>query len=110
MNDATIPDADRLGLIQELNRNYDLELGERLSASDLEEFLAARLNRLIQSDFNAVVSILYRVDVNEVKLKEMLKGAMGEDAGRVMARLIIERQEQKRRARKASGEDASWKD
>ena len=104
---------NREELIGELNRNYDLELAPRLSASELEELLAEKLNRLIRSDFNTLVTILYRVDVNEARLKEMLRINAGEDAGMIMARLIIERQEQKIRTRKASGkapDGSAWKD
>jgi hypothetical protein len=82
-------------LIQQLNDNYGLELAGRLSAEELEDSLAERLNTLIRSDFNMVVSILYRIDINEARLKELLKTAAEEEEGRIMARLIIERQTQK---------------
>lgn len=113
INEAPGSGSDRAALIQELNRNYDLELAERLTASELETFLADKLNELIRIDFNALVTILYRVDVNEAKLKELLRTSAGEDAGRIMARLIIERQEQKIKTRKASGATGTgpvWKD
>jgi hypothetical protein len=100
--------ANREALIQELNSDYDLELAPQLSAEELEDRLADRLNRLIAADFNTLVSILYRVDVNEAKLKELLRTAAGEDAGRIMARLIIERQTQKMATRRNTG--ATWKD
>ena len=95
--------SSREELIQELNRNYDLELAPQLSAEELEDRLTFRLNRLIDADFNLLVSILYRVDVNEIKLKELLRTAAGEDAGRIMARLIIERQLQKIITRRNAG-------
>ena len=103
MDSAERPDPAREELIQELNRNYDLELAGLLSPEDLEILLAEKLNGLIRSDFNALVTILYRVDVNEARLKELLRTAAGEDAGRIMARLIIERQEQKIKTRKPAG-------
>lgn len=113
INDFPGSGSDYAALIQELNRQYNLELAERLSAPELETFLAGKLNELIRIDFNALVTILYRVDVNEAKLKELLRTSAGEDAGRIMARLIIERQEQKIKTREASGSKGTgpvWKD
>jgi hypothetical protein len=114
-------------LIQNLNRSYELQLTEQLSAAELEDLLAEKVNRLIREDFGALVQLLYRVDVSEGKLRAMLDaggGARagadaeagvdgmgsrdadgneaigGEDAGRIIARLIMERQWQKIETRK----------
>jgi uncharacterized protein YtpQ (UPF0354 family) len=87
-------------LIKNLNHSYGLELAKQLSADGLEAVLAEKLNSLIHSDFNALVSILYRIDVDESRLKELLKTDDGQDAGKIMARLIIERQRQKIQTRK----------
>lgn len=62
--------------------------------------LANAINDLIQNDFSRLVQILYRMDISESKLKEMLAANTGDDAGSVMARLIIERETQKVQSRK----------
>ena len=62
---------------------------------DAENFLADKMNQLIRDDFNHLVQVLYRIDVNETKLKQVLKDNPNEDAGKIIARLIIERQQQK---------------
>jgi hypothetical protein len=87
-------------LIYDLNRSYPWELPGQPSADGLETLLAEKLNALILSDFNALIGILYRIDIDEVRLKELLKTGVGEDAGKIMARLIIERQWQKIQTRK----------
>jgi uncharacterized protein YtpQ (UPF0354 family) len=87
-------------LIKNLNHSYGLELAEQLSADGLEAVLAEKLNSLIHSDFNALIGILYRIDVDESRLKDLLKTNDGEDAGKIIARLIIERQRQKVQTRK----------
>ena len=59
-------------------------------------------------DFNHLIQVLYRIDVSETKLKQVLKDNPNEDAGKIIARLIIERQQQKmisRNSFKNSGED-----
>ncbi len=60
----------------------------------LLDWLTQHCNGLLQTDFPALVQLLYRVDVPENRLKYLLKNAGGEDAGGIMARLILERVEQ----------------
>lgn len=62
---------------------------------DAENFLAEKINELIKNDFNHLVQILYRIDVNEARLKQVLKDNPNEDAGKIITQLIIERQQQK---------------
>jgi hypothetical protein len=61
--------------------------------------IAEELNHLINSDFNKLVSLLYRLDIDEMKLKRLLKENPGEDSGKLLATLVIERQLQKIRSR-----------
>ena len=89
-----------LELIRDLNRSYELELAEHLSLDQLEALLAEKLSNLIRDDFNALVQWLYRVDVNEARLKRMLSENSGVDAGRTIARLVMERQWQKMETRR----------
>jgi hypothetical protein len=89
-------------LINDMNRSNAWELPEWTSAKGLETLLAEKLNALILSDFHTLIGILYRIDVDEARLKELLKTNAGEDAGKIMARLIIERQWQKIQTRKTN--------
>ena len=79
-------------LIRDLNRSYELQFAEYLTAEELESLLAEKLNTLIRNDFSTLVQLLYRIDINEARLRALLAENEGEDAGRIMARLIIERQ------------------
>ena len=87
---------DNALLVVDLNR----VLGWELTESELEAQLAEKINGLIQRDFGALVQLLYRVDVREDKLRRVLEENPGEDAGRLIARLIIERQWQKIESRR----------
>lgn len=62
--------------------------------------LADYVNYLVNNDFNKLVLILYRLDVNEKKLKQLLATEPAIDAGRLIATLIIERQLEKIKLRK----------
>jgi hypothetical protein len=86
-------------LIPAINQSLQLELQENISLERLEEILAAYVNELIQSDFQTLVSLLYRIDVNEIKLKNLLKDNIEKNAGKIIAGLIIERQLQKIKSR-----------
>lgn len=61
--------------------------------------LAARINRLITDDFSGLINLLYRLDISEAKLKKLLSEHPQEDAGKIIADLIVERQQQKLQAR-----------
>jgi hypothetical protein len=62
----------------------------RWSAMSPQE-LAAEINHLIVHKFAALVQILYRLDVSETKLKSVLAENPQDDAGLLIATLIIER-------------------
>lgn len=61
----------------------------------LFEKLSQYINYLVKNDFDRLVSLLYRIDINENKLKELLKTNAGIDSGKIIATSIIERQLQK---------------
>ena len=83
----------------ELEKDLQLSFPVQLSMDELQAQLADRINDLIQTDFERLVGLLYRIDVSESKLKQWLKAAPGEDAGKIMAALVIERELQKIKTR-----------
>jgi hypothetical protein len=66
--------------------------------------LSDYINQLILVNFERLVQLLYRIDVSEAKLKYLLKENPNEDAGRIIALLIIERQIQKIKFKKEMSE------
>lgn len=68
--------------------------------------LADYVNHLVNNDFNKLVLILYRLDVSEKKLKQLLATEPAIDAGRLIATLIIERQLEKIKLRKQYSQPA----
>lgn len=91
---------DTQALIQDLNRCQGWELTETLTIQQLEGWLAERLNEWIRWDFNSLVSFLYRVDISESGLRRLLHENPGEDAGLIIARMVIDRLGQKIESRK----------
>jgi hypothetical protein len=82
-------------LLYDLNTAYGLDLPETATIGMLETILAARINTLIVDDFNRLVQLLYRIDVDEEKLKKLLRENSTTDAGLLIAGLIIRRQWEK---------------
>lgn len=86
-------------LIPAINNSFEISLPTGISLKELKEKLAVHINHLINHEFEKLVSILYRVDVNENKMWQLLEQKGGEDAARLIADLIIERQLQKIKSR-----------
>ena len=63
------------------------------------------INELINKDFPSLVQLLYRIDVDENKLKENLKQHEDFDSASVIADMIIKRQLQKIAAIKTTAPD-----
>ncbi len=67
------------------------------------EWLVEQVNHLIVSDFNRLVSILYRLDISEKKITALLDHNQNEDAAVLIAGLMVERQVEKIRSRQQYG-------
>ena len=90
---------ENAALIQLVNKELTLELPEQISMEEIQEKLSAHINRLIQSNFEQLVNLLYRIDVSEAKIKSLLEYQAGYNAGDIIANLVIERQLQKIKSR-----------
>lgn len=86
-------------LIVLLNKELTIDIAEKISYAELHAQLSAYINQLIKNDFDKLIVYLYRIDVNEQKLKSLLQQNPNEDAGKIIATLIIERQQQKIKSR-----------
>ena len=82
-------------LIHILNAELNAELPQYISEENLLQRLSEFINHLIQTNFQQLVLILYRVDVSENKLKQLLQKDSDEDAAVIISKLIIEREIQK---------------
>jgi hypothetical protein len=66
----------------------------------LQKKLEHAINELINSNFEKLVQLLYRVDVDEEKVKTLLRQHPGEDAAKIIAALLITRQIEKETTKK----------
>lgn len=86
-------------LIKEINKKLAIVLPDEISLDELQIQLSAHINQLIQTDFEKLIYLLYRIDVSEPKLKQLLQQYPEEDAGKIIAALIIDRQLEKIKTR-----------
>ena len=70
------------------------------SNEKIREELIHLINELINKDFHALIQLLYRIDINEKKIRLYLNENSDKDSASVLADLIIERQIQKIETRK----------
>lgn len=87
-------------LIRVINKQTGSEFPESMLKPELQENLTVYINDLIQSDFQKLVTLLYTMDVDENKLKSLLKEKQGKDTAVIIAELVIERELQKMETRK----------
>ena len=66
---------------------------------ELREQLKDSINYLLLNDFNKLVQLLYQVDVNEQKLKQLIKENPQMNASVLITDLLIQRQEEKIKTR-----------
>ena len=101
-------------IVTGINNSVGIELQESISMDELKNLLSMHIHHLINNDFNKLVSILYRIDVSEKKLRQLLEVNPAGDAGKIIAELIIDRQLHKIKSRQESGnnpdipEDEKW--
>lgn len=86
-------------LTESLNLNFSLRIAGNISMEELKLVLAQRINYLINNNFQELIQLLYRIDINEQRLKFMLQES-STNAGSLIADLIIERQLEKIASRK----------
>jgi MoxR-like ATPase len=92
---------DEQTLVEMLNNDLAIQLPPRINMDEIKAQLASFIKQWIESDFQRLVNLLYRVDVNENKLRSILNENLDGEADMIIAKLIIERQLEKVKTRKA---------
>lgn len=96
--------------LEKVNLHFPAEHSYQKIIEDLSEYI----NRLIDTDFSMLLSLLYRLDISEEKLRNSLDVGTGETAGTTIATMIVERQLEKIESRKLFkakddiSEDEKW--
>ena len=89
---------DKDAVLVSLAADWELIVSNETSLS--MQLLEDRINYLLNHDFDKLISLLYRMDVSERKLRMELEQHPQKDAARIIAMLVIEREWQKIQSRK----------
>jgi hypothetical protein len=84
---------DTSALIKLISKHFDVP--ENITEAHLHEVLIKTFEYLIEDDFAKLLQVLYRADVDQYKLKELLENAEGKSSAEVIADAYIERQKAK---------------
>ena len=84
-------------IIQALSHNLSLS---NMEQKESMKHLGDSINDLIQNDFPRLVEILYRSDISETELKEILARNTGQNTGLIISQLLVERERKKILTRK----------
>ena len=85
-----------------------------LNQQELFRRLSRFINTLITNNFEELVSLLYRLDIDEKKLRNVLQQKLKNDTADLIATMIIERQQEKIISRQkfksgsAGGNEETW--
>ena len=82
-------------LVDSLKKDWPLIAKVVVTEEHLTEILSTEINRMIRDQFPWLIHLLYRIDISETKLRNLLAANKDADAGKVIAHLVIERQKQK---------------
>ncbi len=85
-------DSTKAELVLAVNETTGLVLPAAASLAGVREALKAWIDKRLANDLETVIRLLYQVDVDEHRLKFLLREKVGEDTAGVMADLIIDRQ------------------
>ncbi len=85
-------------LLEKINKDYYPQgntLPVTTDINEIKKILTERILELAEKNFDKLINSLYRMDVNEIKLHEILYKKEKEQIPSLIADLIIERQVQK---------------
>lgn len=96
----------------EIEKELDFQKLDKVQQFEqLKKLLASKLTQMIDHEFDKFINTLYRIDVNESKVKEILADEPMDKAIELIADLIIHRQMEKAITRKKyapPGEDLNF--
>ncbi|MCX3266397.1 hypothetical protein [Pedobacter agri] len=79
-----------MSLIKIISKDFDIN--ENLTDNQLRETMIDAFAYLVDNDFPKLIQILYKADVDQYKLKELLETAEGRSSAEIIADAYMKRQ------------------
>lgn len=79
------------------NKEFELDITSKnlKTLNEFRAYLTSKLTKMLDEDYNGVINLLYRIDVNEEKLNELFSSSNKDFIPASLADLIINRQIEK---------------
>lgn len=85
--------SDNLPLIKIISKDFDIK--NELTENQLRSAMIDAFAYLVDNDFPKLIQLLYKADVDQYKLKELLENTEGVSSAEVIADVYIARQKAK---------------
>lgn len=86
-------------LSEAISSRFEMTISDSYSLDDLKRALFNRISELLDKNVERLLSMLYRVDLNQKKLDEIFQNNSKEDIAEKIAEAVIKRQMQKIKTR-----------
>jgi len=86
-------------LSEAISSRFELTIADNYTLDDLKQALFYRIRELLDKNVERLLSILYRVDLNQKRLDEIFQNNSKEEIAEKIAEAVIERQLQKIKTR-----------
>jgi hypothetical protein len=83
-----------------ISRNFEVERSGEVTFETLRDLLGIRIRELLDKNLEKLVSIMYRIDLNQAKVDRIFENVSKDEIALQLAVLIIERQMEKVRTRR----------
>lgn len=83
-----------------ISRNFEVETSGELTIESLVKLLSLRIRELLDRNLEKLVSIMYRIDLNQAKVDKIFENTSKDEIAYQLSELIIERQIEKVRTRR----------
>jgi hypothetical protein len=95
MNEVTLITKSYQLICKDLGLEEELKLTEKSSFDSLKAYLEHQINYLLDHDFNRLMNAMYRIDIPDYKVNEILHSSKSDELALNLAKAIIEREKQK---------------
>ncbi|MFK7951829.1 MAG: hypothetical protein AB8B73_03210 [Ekhidna sp.] len=96
MNEVTLVNRSYQLIRKDLGLEEKLEIGEGNSTFDwLVMYLEKQINYLLDHDFNRLINSMYRIDIPDHRVNELLHSSKQGELALNIAKAIVEREKQK---------------
>lgn len=90
-------DDNTISIINQISKQEEFEISpiDEISLEELKGLIASKLETLINQNFEAFLRLMYRLDVSEVRVRDILTNEKSELIPISLAELVIEREQEK---------------